>query len=80
MVQFYTGDSNDSNDNGSCDTLLNKNNNKRVSQMLAPLAACNESVGSYSRLSYVLYFFEYKTQCLLIHDTHTPYCDILTYQ
>ena len=39
--------------------------------MRVPLAACHESVGSFNRLSHVLYVFEHKTQYLLIHAPHT---------
>ena len=39
--------------------------------MRAALAACREQAGSYNRISYVLYIFEYKTQYILIHTPNT---------
>ena len=39
--------------------------------MQAPLVACREPVGSYNRLSYVLYVFEHERQYLLIHAPYT---------
>ena len=49
---------------------------RQVSQIRAPLVACREPVGSYNRLSYVLYVFEHKMQYILIH---APYTHIVTF-
>ena len=39
--------------------------------MRAPLAACREPAGIYSRLPDVLYVFEHKAQYLLFHTPET---------
>ena len=45
--------------------------NRLVSQMRAPLAAGRELAGKLWQLCKVLYVFEHKTQCPLIHAPYT---------
>ena len=39
--------------------------------MRAPQAACRELTVDYNTLPKVLYVFEHKTQCILIHTPYT---------
>ena len=47
-----------------------------ISQMLAPLAACQEPAGKLWQLCKVLYVFEHKAQYILIH---TPFTRIVVF-